>query len=113
MKKIITGLMLVITMAYMSSCATILGGKISECQKTTPRAGDSKRKVNVGWLLTDIIFAAPIALLVDFSTGAIYHNCTYSVPIETGSIKDNFTIKFLDKNIELVPNVFFNVKDQH
>lgn len=57
------------------SCATILGGPVSECQRTRPAAGEPSRKVRAGALIADIILIPVIGLIVDFSTGAIYKPC--------------------------------------
>lgn len=55
----------------LNSCATILGGKISQSQKTKPAPGQPQRQVQVGYLIADIIFGI-IPAAVDFGTGAIY-----------------------------------------
>jgi hypothetical protein len=57
------------------SCATVLGGPVSECQRTKPAAGQPSRKVRAGALIADIILIPVIGLIVDFSTGAIYKPC--------------------------------------
>jgi hypothetical protein len=54
-----------------SSCATILGGKITTAQKTKPAPGQPQRQVRAGYLIADIIFGL-IPLAVDFGTAAIY-----------------------------------------
>ncbi|TXD75753.1 hypothetical protein ESW18_19365 [Algoriphagus ratkowskyi] len=55
----------------MSSCATVFGGKVSEYQRTKPKAGEPQREVRVGALIADIILFLP-GVIVDFATGAIY-----------------------------------------
>lgn len=75
MKKIIKGLfVLAMTTILFSSCATVLGGEISDCQRTKPAAGKPSRAVRGGALIADIILFFPGAI-VDFITGAIYKPC--------------------------------------
>lgn len=74
-KKVVHVLgMLVIAAMLSSSCATVFGGKISECQKTKPAPGQPQRSVRVGALIADILLFWPGAI-VDFATGAIYKPC--------------------------------------
>jgi hypothetical protein len=56
------------------SCATVLGGKISECQRTKPVAGEPSRKLRAGAMIADILLFWP-GTIVDFATGAIYKPC--------------------------------------
>ena len=58
----------------LSSCATVFGGKISECQKTKPAPGKPKRELRVPVLLIDI-FTGGLWTIVDFADGAIYKPC--------------------------------------
>jgi hypothetical protein len=58
----------------MSSCATVFGGAVSECQKTKPGPGQPSRDVRVGALVADILLFWPGAI-IDFATGAIYKPC--------------------------------------
>ncbi len=55
-----------------SSCATILGGPITDYQKTKPAAGQPQREVRVGALVADILLTGIIGTGIDFATGAIY-----------------------------------------
>ncbi|WP_229664905.1 hypothetical protein [Polaribacter pacificus] len=55
----------------LSSCATILGGKVTPSQKRKPAPGEQQRQVRVVALIADILLFAP-GLIVDFATGAIY-----------------------------------------
>lgn len=55
----------------LSSCATVFGGKVTEYQKRTPKAGEQQRQVRVGALIADILLFWP-GIIVDFATGAIY-----------------------------------------
>ena len=75
MKKKILNVLAILTVAVlMSSCATVFGGKVSECQKTKPVAGEPSRDVRVGALVADILLFWPGAI-IDFATGAIYKPC--------------------------------------
>ena len=65
---------IVLIVLTLSSCATIFGGKVSQCQKTKPAAGQPSRSVRAGALVADILLFWP-ATIVDFATGAIYKPC--------------------------------------
>jgi hypothetical protein len=73
-KKFINALALVVIAATLSSCATVFGGRVSECQKTKPTAGQPARSVRGVALVADILLFWPGAV-VDFATGAIYKPC--------------------------------------
>ncbi len=73
-KTIFLSLLLVAAMCSMTSCATVFGGHVSECQKTKPVAGSPSRSVRVGALILDIVLFSP-GVIVDFATGAIYKPC--------------------------------------
>jgi hypothetical protein len=53
------------------SCATILGGPVTDSQRTKPATGEPQREIKAGFLILDILLGF-IPLLVDFGTGAIY-----------------------------------------
>jgi len=74
MKKTICITLVALTL-LTSSCATILGGQISECQRTKPAPGKPSREVRVGYLIVDIILLAVPFTVVDFITCAIYKPC--------------------------------------
>jgi len=74
MKKTICITLVALTL-MTSSCATILGGQISECQRTKPAPGKPSREVRVGYLIVDIILLAVPFTVVDFITCAIYKPC--------------------------------------
>ena len=57
-----------------TSCATLFGGRVTECQKTKPAAGAPARSLRIGALVADLLLFWP-ALGVDFLTGAIYKPC--------------------------------------
>ncbi|MFM7839156.1 MAG: hypothetical protein ACKO6K_06280 [Chitinophagaceae bacterium] len=58
----------------VSSCATVFGGKVTECQRTKPAPDQPAREVRVGALVADILLFWPGAV-IDFATGAIYKPC--------------------------------------
>jgi hypothetical protein len=55
----------------MSSCATVLGGKVTDYQRTKPAQGQPSRPVRAGALIADVLLFWPGAI-IDFATGAIY-----------------------------------------
>lgn len=61
------------TLSY-SSCATVFGGQVSQCQRTKPAEGEPARKIRAGALVADILLFWP-GLIVDFATKAIYKPC--------------------------------------
>lgn len=75
MKKRFIQIAAVLTMvATLSSCATVFGGGVSDCQRTKPAAGEPAREVRAGALIADVLLFWPGAI-VDFATGAIYKPC--------------------------------------
>lgn len=68
-------LVVVVASMMLSSCATILGGRIDNCQSTPPRNSGKPRQIRVGWLILDVICGL-IPVGVDFLTTAIYKPCT-------------------------------------
>lgn len=78
MKKLLSNPLLILTLVsivmYFTSCATVFGGRVSECQRTKPTAGEPTRQVRAGALIADILLFWPGAI-VDFATGAIYKPC--------------------------------------
>lgn len=68
---------LVLATMCCTSCATILGGQVSECQRTKPTEGKPSRAIRGGALIADILLFWPGAI-VDFATGAIYKPCQKS-----------------------------------
>lgn len=71
MKKLIYAIFIA---AMFSSCATVFGGKVSQCQRTKPQTGQPARAVRPAPLIFDILLFWP-GLIVDFATGAIYKPC--------------------------------------
>ena len=72
MKKIILALGLFVLLLQITSCATIVGGQVTESQRRKPLPGEPSRQFKVGALLADAFFFGGIGLIVDFATGAIY-----------------------------------------
>jgi len=72
MKKIILALGLFVLLLQITSCATIVGGQVTESQRRKPLPGEPSRQIKVGALLADAFFFGGIGLIVDFATGAIY-----------------------------------------
>lgn len=68
--KLITALALGAVLS-LQSCATVIGGKITQSQKTKPQAGQPQRQVRAGFFVADLLFLG-VPLIVDFATGAIY-----------------------------------------
>jgi len=56
---------------FLSSCATVFGGRVSDLQRTKPKEGEPSRAIRGGALIADIILFWP-GTIVDFATGAIY-----------------------------------------
>ncbi len=73
-RKVINALALVVIAAMLSSCATVLGGRVSDCQRTKPSAGEPTRPIRAVALVADILLFWP-GTIVDFATGAIYKPC--------------------------------------
>jgi len=73
MKKIILSSLAVVLM--LSSCATICGGKISDCQKTKPT--DGTHRALRWWVCIPVIPFnwGPVGVIVDLADGAAYRPC--------------------------------------
>lgn len=74
MKQIKTYILLGFTIVTFSSCATVLGGRITSCQFNRPKAGDAPRQIRAAALVGDILLF-PIGIAIDFATRAIYVPC--------------------------------------
>jgi hypothetical protein len=72
MKKLLTVILFAALYMNITSCATIVGGQVSNYQRTKPQAGQPSRQVKTGALICDIFFWGGAGLIVDFATGAIY-----------------------------------------
>lgn len=59
---------------FLQSCATVLGGPITDCQRTKPAEGEPGRKVRAVALIADVIIFPPL-IAIDFATHAIYKPC--------------------------------------
>lgn len=73
-RKIVNVIGMLLIAATLSSCATVFGGAVSECQRTKPAPGEPARPVRAVALVADILLFWPGAI-VDFATGAIYKPC--------------------------------------
>jgi hypothetical protein len=71
MKKIVKFTLIFFLALSMTGCATLLGGPITQHQKTKPLPGQPQREVRVLALIADIVLFLP-GTIVDFATGAIY-----------------------------------------
>ena len=71
MKKVKSIITVGIIALMTSSCATVIGGKVTTQQRTIPKDGEEQREVRVGALIVDVVIFWPLAI-VDFATGAIY-----------------------------------------
>jgi hypothetical protein len=76
MKKII--LLCIASSIFCSSCGTLFGGTITECQKTKPIKG--QRQIRPAAFVCDILLFWP-ALIVDFADGAMYTPCLDGPPV--------------------------------
>jgi hypothetical protein len=72
MKKYILSLCLLVVLIQVTSCATIVGGQVTESQRTKPLPGEPARQIKMGALIADIFFFSGFGLVIDFATGAIY-----------------------------------------
>ena len=70
-KSLITSFVALAILASMSSCATVLGGRVTEYQRTKPAPGQPQREIRGGALIADVLLFWPGAI-IDFVTGAIY-----------------------------------------
>lgn len=73
-RRILNVLAIIVIAVTLSSCATVFGGTVSECQRTRPAAGQPARTIRAVALVADIILFWP-GTIVDFATGAIYKPC--------------------------------------
>src|SRR5437870_4461867 len=73
-KKLLILLALGVVLLLSTSCGTILGGGVQACQKRKPNI--EHREIRPFALAGDLLMA-PIALPIDFYTGAIYKPCIH------------------------------------
>jgi hypothetical protein len=73
-KKIFKLLTILVAAVMLSSCATVFGGRVSDCQRTKPAPGEPAREIRAVALIADVLLFWPGAI-VDFATGAIYKPC--------------------------------------
>ena len=78
MKKLLVSLSLA-SLLFSSGCATVFGGKITECQRTKPdkTKNEPSRAIRVGALVADILLSPiiPLWVIIDFADCAIYKPC--------------------------------------
>jgi hypothetical protein len=74
MKQIRLLLLTAVACFTITSCATVFGGQVSECQRTKPASDEPTRKIRAVAMIADIILFWP-GLIVDFATGAMYKPC--------------------------------------
>ena len=84
MKKIMLLLCTIVLLLEMSSCATIIGGQVTESQRRKPLPGEQARQIKVGALVADAFFFGGLGILIDFATGAIYK------PVEKSTSSNNY-----------------------
>ncbi len=72
MKKVILLICGFILILELTSCATIVGGQVTESQRRKPLPGEQSRQIRVGALIADAVFFGGLGILIDFATGAIY-----------------------------------------
>jgi len=77
MRTVLKFVAIVLIATSLSSCATVFGGRVSDCQRTKPAAGQPARRIRAVALIADVILFWPGAI-VDFATGAIYEPCESS-----------------------------------
>jgi hypothetical protein len=73
---------LMLAMALLNSCGTILGGRIDRCQRIKGESGTPTRSIRPFALIGDVFIGGFIInLIVDFADGAIYKPCeAYPTP---------------------------------
>ena len=77
MKRIAITLSLLIS---LSSCATIMGGPITEHQASAPAPGEPPRQIRAGALIANVLLFWP-GVFIDLATGAAYK------PLESERVK--------------------------
>ncbi len=75
MKKLLLSITVMAVLLSVTSCGTIFGGHISDCQKHKPATGS--REVRVGALVGDI-FTGGLWIIIDFADGGMYKPCADS-----------------------------------
>jgi hypothetical protein len=70
-RKFTSVIALTFAVCFMSSCATVFGGRVTEMQRTRPAEGQPARAIRPVALIADVLLFWPGAI-VDFATGAIY-----------------------------------------
>jgi hypothetical protein len=84
MKKLILLICGFLIIFEMTSCATIVGGQVTDSQRRKPLPGEQARQIKVGALVADAFFFGGLGILIDFATGAIYK------PVEKSTSSNNY-----------------------
>jgi hypothetical protein len=71
-KNVLLALVALTLSGFLSSCATVFGGRVTVHQKQKHLPGAPTRQVRVGALIADILLFPLVSVPVDFTTGAIY-----------------------------------------
>ena len=74
----------IVLLLEISSCATIVGGQVTDSQRRKPLPGEQARQIKVGALVADAFFFGGLGILIDFATGAIYK------PAEKSTYSNNY-----------------------
>jgi hypothetical protein len=82
--KIVKPLLIAVIVFFFASCATVFGGKVGECQRSKPKAGQPSRAIRPVPLIANILFFWP-GIAVDFATCAAYKPC--AAPVEASAAK--------------------------
>jgi hypothetical protein len=72
--KIAKPLLIAAIAITFTSCATVFGGRVNECQRTKPAPGQPGRQVRAVPLIANILLFWP-GIAVDFITRAAYKPC--------------------------------------
>lgn len=105
MKKIVLISFAAIILFFQCGCATLLGGKVSECQRTKPEKGQPHRQIRAFAFLCDVCIGF-WPLVVDFASNAIYKPCEpTSAPFKTESAKQPSTDQNKQQPNSSVPEV--------
>lgn len=70
-KNLFNAIICLMIICSLSSCATVFGGKVTQAQRTPPKAGEPTRPIRAVALIADVLLFWP-GLIIDFATGAIY-----------------------------------------
>ncbi len=111
--KTLTSATLIFLTLLQSGCATLYGGRISDCQRHRPPQGQPSRKIRGAAATCDIVFGIflfEVPIGIDFLTGAIYKPCenvTVNPPVMNNQLSNPIimvsdTPKKVSKNDEII-----------